>query len=408
MPEQSSSRRNHLGSQRIDENEPGSVLIDFEALLGFVEDGVRSTGKYHLLPMARLFELDQRMAKPLRPRLRRPQQKSFPHINGLYLLLRATQLGVPEGHGKTSGRLTLDAVMHKQWLDLNPTERYFNLLEAWLRRGAWEAIGLRGGGWMNGVALSARDLWMSIPAAGRSFSKKERSQGGFLFSTERSCTLALLELFGLMTVGREDPDDGQSWRVTEVLHTPFGDELLQIVFGEVERELFTHEKPAAEFGVLQPVLQSFFPEWVNNLEIAKPAPRDGIFYFKVSLGEPWRRIAIPAKSDLEELAECIIQAFDFDGDHLYGFRLVARDGRQLLVEHPYADDAETHTDELAIGELPLIERQSMEFLYDFGADWRFNVQLEKIEPDEGELSGAAIVESRGKAPPEYEFDDDDW
>ncbi len=94
MPEQSSSQRNHLSSQRIDENGPGSVLIDFEALLGFVEDGVRSTGKYHLLPMARLLELDQRMAKPLRPRLRRPQQKSFPHINGLYLLLRATQLKI--------------------------------------------------------------------------------------------------------------------------------------------------------------------------------------------------------------------------------------------------------------------------------------------------------------------------
>ncbi len=407
MPEQSSSRRNRLGSQRVDENGPGSVLIDFEVLLGFAEDGVRSTGKYHLLPMARLFELDQRMTKPLRPRLRRPQQRSFPHVNGLYLLLRATQLGVPEGQGKTSGKLTLDAAMHKQWLQLNPTERYFNLLEAWLRRGSWEAIGLRGGGWMNTVALSTRDLWMSIPAAGLSFSQKERSRGDFLFSAERSCTLALLELFGLMTVGREDPDEGQSWRVTEVLHTPFGDELLQTVFGEVKRELFADEKPATEFGVWQPVLQPFFPEWVNNLEIAKPAPCDGIFYFKVSLGKPWRRIAIPAKSDLEELAECIIGAFDFDGDHLYGFRFVARDGRQVSVEHPYVDDAETHTDELVIGELPLSELQSMEFLYDFGANWRFNVQLEKIEPDGGELSGAAIIESRGKAPQEYEFDDDD-
>ena len=73
---------------------------------------------------------------------------------------------------------------------------------------------------MNRVALTARDLWMSIPAAGRSFSKKERSQGGFLFSAERSCTLALLELFGLMKVGREDPDEGQNWRVTEVLPKP--------------------------------------------------------------------------------------------------------------------------------------------------------------------------------------------
>ena len=114
--------------------------MDFEALLGFVEDGVQSTGKYHLLPMARLFELDKRMTNPLRPRLKRPQQKSFPHLNGLYLLLRATQLGVPEGHGKANGRLTLDSTMHKQWPQLNATERYFNLLESWLRRSSWEAV----------------------------------------------------------------------------------------------------------------------------------------------------------------------------------------------------------------------------------------------------------------------------
>ena len=58
MPKQNPSRHGHLASQRRDENGPGSILIDFEMLLGFVEDGVRSTGKYHLLPMARLFELD--------------------------------------------------------------------------------------------------------------------------------------------------------------------------------------------------------------------------------------------------------------------------------------------------------------------------------------------------------------
>ena len=237
MPKPDPPPCSHLASQRIDENGPGNILKDFDVLLGFVEDGVRSTGKYHLLPMARLFELDQLMTQPLRPRLKRPQQKSFPHLNGLYLLLRATQLGVPEGHGKASGKLTLDSAMHDQWLQLNATERYFNLLEAWLRRGSWEALGLRSGGWMSHVALKARDLWMSIPAAGRRFSEKERSRGEFLYSTERSCTLALLELFGLMTVERDERDEGQSWRVAAVRHTPFGDELLRIVFDELEREL---------------------------------------------------------------------------------------------------------------------------------------------------------------------------
>ena len=406
MQKQNPPNYSHLASQCIDENGPGSILMDFEVVLGFVEDGVQSSGNHHLLPMAWRFELDQLMTKPLRPRLKRPQQKSFPHLNGLYLLLRATQLCVTEGHGKASGKLTLDSTMHMQWLQLNPTERYFNLLEAWLRRGSWEAVGLRGGGWMSHVAMNARDLWTSIPAAGRSFSEKERERGEFLYSTEQSCTLALLELFGLMTVDRDEPDEGQSWRVTEVRHTPFGNELLQIVFNEIERELLAHEKCTVELGAWQSVLRSYFPRWINNLKAAEPEFRDGIYYFKVSLGKPWRRIAIPASSDLDDLAVCIIRAFDFVGDHLYGLQFVARDGHQIRVEHPHIDDAETHTDEIAVGELPLNERQSIQFQYDFGADWRFDVQLEKIEPEGAKISKATIVESRGKAPAEYEFDDE--
>jgi hypothetical protein len=89
---------------------------------------------------------------------------------------------------------------------------------------------------------------------------------------------------------------------------------LQIVFNEIERELFAHENRTVEFGDWQPILRSYVPQWVYNLKIAKPKFRDGAHYFKVSLGKPWRRIAIPAKSDLDDLAECIIRAFDFDDD----------------------------------------------------------------------------------------------
>lgn len=406
MPRPYPPQSSCLASQSIDENGPGSILVDFEVLLALVEEGVQSTGKYHLLPMARLSELDERMTRPLRPRLRRPQQKSFPHLNGLYLLLRATQLGVPEGHGQASGRLTLDSAMHEQWLQLNETERYFNLLEAWLRRSSWEAVGLRGGGWLGRVALDARDLWMSIPPAGYRLSQEQSRRGDFLYSAERCCTMALLELFGLMTVQRAEPEEGQGWRVAEVRHTPFGDELLRIALNEIERGLFAQEESAVEFGAWQPLLRPYFPQWINNLKLPEPEFRDGVYYFKVSLGRPWRRIAIPAKSDLDELAACIIRAFDFDGDHLYDFEFVTRDGRQARVGHPYMDDPETHTDEIAIGELPLSERQSMQFRYDFGANWRFAVQLEKIEPEGAKMSKPIIVESRGEAPAEYESDDE--
>ena len=44
----------------------------------------------------------------------------------------------------------------------------------------------------------------------------------------------------------------------------------------------------------------------------------------------------------------------------------------IRVDHPYIDDAELHTDEIVVGELPLTEHQSMQFQYDFGAGWQFH------------------------------------
>lgn len=214
-------------------------------------------------------------------------------------------------------------------------------------------------------------------------------------------------MFGLMTVEREEPDEGESWRVAAVHHVPFGDELLAIVFEQIHREIFAGDERDIEFGAWQPVLQPHFPQWKNNLVIPEAEFRDGVYYFKVSLGKPWRRIALPAESDLDDLAQWIIRAFEFDGDHLYDFQFAARDGHQIRVQHPYVDDAEMHTDEMPIGELPLAERDSMEFQYDYGANWRFKVQLEKIQAEDAKITEPTIVESRGDAPSEYEYDDDD-
>jgi hypothetical protein len=256
------------------------------------------------------------------------------------------------------------------------------------------------------MALDVRDLWRSIPPAGHRISEKERRPGEFLYGMERACTLALLELFGLMAVEREVPEEGQSWRVAEVHHTPFGDAILGIVLEQIAREIFTGERCAGDFGAWQTSLRPYFPQWVNNLELPVPEFRDGVYYFKVSLGKPSRRIAISAEATLDDFAAGIIRAFDFDGDHLYAFNLAGRDGRQLRVVHPYVEDAEEHTDAVAIGDLPLDARQSMEFQYDFGTDWRFEVILEKIEPEGAKTSAPTIIESRGEAPAEYDFDDE--
>lgn len=387
----------------------GTIVADFEALMDFVASGVRSTGKYHLLPMARLNELDELMTTPLRPKLQRPQQRSFPHLNGLYLLLRATQIGIPDGQGKTNGKLVLNPFMCEQWKQLNPTEKYCNLLEAWLRLSSWQSIGLRDSGWGNIMAMEVREVWQSVPPEGRCFSEKEQLNKGFLYRLERSTSLALLELFGLMTVQRGEPVDGQGWTIARIDHTRFGDEVLTAIFAKIVQSFLDRDREEeladVDFGIWQKALQPFFPQWIKNLKFPELEFREGTYYFKVSLGRPWRRIAVAAESSLDDLAKCIIRAFDFDGDHLYQFRLRQPDGTILTAAHPHIQDAELQTDEYAIGHLTLEEGQSIPFVYDFGANWQFTVKLEKIKPADPEITRPIIVESHGEAPAEY---DDEW
>lgn len=413
MPAAKQSETEVLRRQVIDLNGPGTVLRDFESLLEFIGvEGLRSTGKYHLLPLDRLQELDERMSHPFRPQRERPQQRSFPHLNGLYLLLRATRLGVAKGMGKKTGRLVLDSAMVERWHALNWTEKYFNLLDAWLLLGSAGILGEPGSQSFNAIFWKAQEIWLMVPKKGWDLRKTSvRSKYSYWLSRPvTACMFALFELFGLLEIERGEPPEGEIWPIRIVRRTEFGAVLMERVFA------WHHEQPLSSFdeesppdlGVLQPLLQEYFPEWRHNLQFPEPEFRDGVYYFKVSLGGPWRRIAIPADGDLEELARSILRAFKFDGDHLYDFRFCERDGREVHIAHPYIDDAWLHTDEYSIGYLPLEEGESMAFLYDYGTNWNFGIKLEKIESPNRRMKKARIVESHGEAPREYGYDEDDW
>jgi len=120
-----------LKNQTFSDNEPGTLLKDFSSLLDFIGPGcIPVSGKNHLMAIKLLPQLNLLMSHPLDVKLKRPQQKSFPHINGLYLLLRASGLTqiVQE---KKEAKLMLDNKVLADWKSLNPTERYFALFDAW-------------------------------------------------------------------------------------------------------------------------------------------------------------------------------------------------------------------------------------------------------------------------------------
>ncbi len=115
----------------------------------------------------------------------------------------------------------------------------------------------------------------------------------------------------------------------------------------------------------------------------------------------WRRIAIGSKASLTRLADAIIDAVEFDYDHLY--RFVYRDSMGVMVSanHSYMEEPPS-ADEVRVGDLPLELGASMVFHYDFGDDWRFKVKLERVDPPaDNDVQAPKILAEKGESPSQY-------
>ncbi|MBD2354618.1 plasmid pRiA4b ORF-3 family protein [Tolypothrix sp. FACHB-123] len=402
LPSLPDAHQQLLKETSIDENQPGTILRDFQTLIDFFQPkGVEVSSVNNLLPLKVLSELNLRLSHPIDTKLKRPVQKSYPYINGLYLLLRSSGIGQVTSQGKKQF-LVLDEAVLECWSKLNSTERYFTLLEAWLIWGNNEVLGERHDAWNN--LFKCIQFWGRIPDKGLKFTKYDDQQSLGYYPGLHN--VALLELFGFLTLQSGKAQEGKGWRIASVERLPLGDAIFMLLFpigitGNFEEDINVN------FGQLQPTLQPFFPEWHNNLILPQQGFTDGIYIFKVSVSKSWRRIAIPAKRELSWLAGTILDAFDFDDDHLYEFIYKDRFGRTCTIGHPYMESP-PFADQVRIGDLPLEPGTSMIYHYDFGDNWKFNVQLEAIEPADSKIKKAKILEIHGDAPQQYWSEDDDW
>lgn len=406
--------------QALQRNEgAGSIIRDFETLLDFIGlAGMVATGQYHLLPLRRLPELNARLTHPLQLDLKRPQQISYPAINGLYLLARASGLVyIDSTAAKPSLRLDLPALA--SWADLNPIEKYFTLLESWLVRGDPEILGERDYlGWRRDRLRRWVNLFEQIPPEGWLIAGDSEAEA-WLRYTPGLYNLALLELFGLLVIEHLPPEPGGGWRIGRLYRTPLGEAMLFLLVAHYQGDLYELSDPSeAELapGCLQPTFQPYVPEWQRNLAFPEEEFRDGVFVFKVSLDQVWRRLAVPARLTLEELGLTILKAFDFaDPDHLYTFTYRNRFGSLTKVHQSEMDEG-PYANEVRVGDISLRVEGTMIFLFDYRDAWEFEVQLERIAPLNPHLSQAVVLESHGRAPAQFgdwdeeeeeAYDDDD-
>jgi len=141
------------------------------------------------------------------------------------------------------------------------------------------------------------------------------------------------------------------------------------------------------------------------------------YYFKVALidgrgekrkDEIYREIAVLGRQTLSTLANTIVRSFNFYFDHCYGFYdnfknpYSSKEMYELFTDIPEdpTPGAKGVTSIKVATAFPKTKK-NMLFLFDYGDNWHFSVELIDIKRAPGNAKNPKIVKKVGKVPMQY-------
>ena len=119
----------------------------------------------------------------------------------------------------------------------------------------------------------------------------------------------------------------------------------------------------------------------------------------------YRVIEISGKETLQKLCSTILSAFDFIDEHLYEFCM----DNKMYSDYSYQSDPESGQPSVKVklDKLGLVKGQKFSLHYDFGDDWMFTINVQKItEVPKG--AKPCVVKEKGyiEQYPDWEDEDD--
>jgi hypothetical protein len=148
-------------------------------------------------------------------------------------------------------------------------------------------------------------------------------------------------------------------------------------------------------------------------EIHKPTSATATYTFRVTYNrdsEIWRTIELLQKQTLHDLHEAIQDAVHFDNDHQYAFFMsnMAWDKDTEFAVRP--DRGKTGTMQKTLASLGLRMKQRFLYIFDYGDEHRFEIQLLSANPNAPQADYPCIIETHGDNPPQYDWgeDDEEW
>lgn len=408
---------------------PTTILKDFARFLDYIPTkGIKLTKANEYLPRKDLFALYELMTDPKLAVHARSNQPGFAILH-LFCTLGLELRFLKKNRTASGATLTVNSKRVADYQSLTASEQYVTLLDCFWQQADWYELQ---GGYFEKAPDDIEFLFEALSAFPANVEIKiseDKDLGRMLYKYE--LFLFYFEFFGLWKV---EIDEEASRRVSTtyneaktVVLTPFFKHIqealvktwgytrggsyqssvdVQGLFGmsdSVIEQFVQPLKNAAPVTELFALLQPLFAEGELNRELSEPevpAPVTGKYVFKVSLHKScWRTIQLSESHTLLDLHQLIQHAFDFDDDHLYAFYM---DGKKYGQMGYYSalDMRGPFVNEIGIRELHLYEGQRFLYLFDFGDEWEFSVEVFSITPGKPR-SKAAILDGIGESPRQY-------
>lgn len=410
---------------RFTQDEPTPIVRDFNTFVSYLEDTSFALGeKTGNMPFKHLVALNELMSTPNRENTPRTRQQYYPRLHLFYHLGLAGGLFQRVQSG--SSFVLEPAERLDDFRSLSDAGKYFFLLETLYVDCPLGVFNFKSRREDSFGAVYGMRFFLEMLSKMEPGKKVSDMPIRVIVHPLGDLLFLCLQFFGWYKFVRDTDFGGnKSWvELKSLTPSQLGVTISKILLEERPPEIWNLPYCMRVYGMVDypgQDLEDEKSEYVPFVEafreicedgeslISLPRPKrkhvKGNFIFKVSLGDIWRTIAISSEDTLHHLHEVIQDAFRFDDDHLYAFYMDNRKWSDYKFEHPFSEEG-PWAHEVLIGDLDLLVNQSILYLFDFGDEWTFDVNLIDIRTDEPLLPEAKITKKKGKSPEQYPYYED--
>ncbi|CAA6800397.1 MAG: Unknown protein [uncultured Sulfurovum sp.] len=378
-----------------------TIVENINRVMAYIQEHkVLATKGKHYFAIKHIKDLNAILLDPIDVFSTRPAQKTYPNINGIYLLLRTMGM-LTFQVSKKETVMGINSELLESWQRLNSVEQYFTLLENWLVHSKPDAT-IEGS--RNSLPLSEI---ISFFTYGRNHSTERMIENLSFFPEYYN--IALAKMFGFVEITTVTPSNKIRWNIIDIKLQPLVKQILERMKPKDDNALIEWIFNPPARGYSKEIFTPYCKAFKNTLDYPEEREKNGLFRLKISLGKVYRTIDVTSEIDFQGLVSILLELFGFDNDHLYEFKFLDNFGQELVIKHPAMslDEGKAWADEFYLKNIPLKEQNSFTFIFDFGDWWEFDILIEKI--DEGKcIEEFKLIKSVGKAPEQYPDYDEEW